>query len=134
MDKILKPIEENEITPLLIAEPFNLSGKTIDTWFSALKSFGFILERSDENRVLLKSVPSSLSELPVRLLLGNTLNFLGQNHDQDLRSYFKHEDNIKNLKFSLQQVQIMLKPFLSNWDNCAFHRPLSDEVLNRIYH
>jgi len=129
----LRALIESEITPLLIAEPYPIPKGPLDKQTSELADLGIILERSDEDTILVKAVPNYLSELPVRNILGNYLNNLSKSPGGDLLEYFGSEDNIKKTKFSLQQINLMLKPFLSNWGSSNFAKPLNDEVLHSIY-
>ncbi|TDJ05777.1 MAG: hypothetical protein E2O68_05900, partial [Deltaproteobacteria bacterium] len=133
MNLKMRKVIESEITPLLIAEPYSISKGPLDQRIEEMRSFGIILERIDDENILAKSVPNYLSELPVRNILGNILDSLKKAPNEDLRAIFLSVDNIKTTKFSLQQIHLMLKPFLSNWGSKSFAKPINDEVLHRIY-
>lgn len=131
---MMRDVVESEITPLLIAEPYSIPLGPIDNFFEEFMALGFMIERSDEEIALLKSVPSYLSELPVRNIFGQLLIHLENDPKKALKTLFLSKDNILSIKFSLQQILLMLKPFLSNWGSSEFAKPLNDEVLHRIYH
>jgi DNA mismatch repair protein MutL len=134
MELKVREVVESETTPLLIAEPYPMVKGPLDKRLSELASFGFILERADDENLLAKSVPNYLSELPVRNILGNFLSSLEKAPNKALKVVFQSEENIKTTIFSLQQIHLMLKPFLSSWGSSSFAKPLNDEVLDRIYH
>ncbi|RLA62891.1 MAG: DNA mismatch repair endonuclease MutL [Epsilonproteobacteria bacterium] len=130
----MREVVESEIVPLLIAEPYPIAYGPIDNLFEELSAFGFIINRPDKETILVKSVPDYLSELPIRNILSLFFTYLEKAPKKGLKDSFLSIDNIKMTKFSLQQILLMLKPFLSTWGSSEFAKPLNDEVLHRIYH
>lgn len=64
--QLMGEIQEINTTPLLISEPFPISQSKIDQYLPGLKNMGLELDRLDEKIIVLRSIPTYLTFLPIQ--------------------------------------------------------------------
>lgn len=86
----LYPIQEEQLTPLLISEPFKVERKKIQPHLKPLLLWGLEFDFLDQETLVLRSLPHELDFLSKRLFIGELLNFLAhrQGHTDALMAEF----------------------------------------------
>jgi DNA mismatch repair protein MutL len=122
-------IEESSQIPLLIGEPYPLEKENVRFF---LKPLGFNFEKIEASKMILLGIPSYLSELPFRKIVGLILNSLSKIEKEfDVFPF----DDIRHwdLKVSYSQIKHLIKPFEENLFNEDFAKVLEDEILNSLF-
>jgi DNA mismatch repair protein MutL len=129
----LCPVEEKEITPLLISEAYPMPRFFHQKRSNELKSLGFLLESEGDKTLLLKSVPEKLMDISVRAFFGDILKLLGAYPEKTVKEAIKDHGFVENdVDFSLSQLQVMIRPFISDTLKYPFIKTLTQEVLYRV--
>ncbi len=84
------PIDESELTPLLISEPFSFKKGKLDFHFPWLREIGFEFDRLEDDIIVLRTIPSYMNTISYKGALTSLLLHLEHksNTDQDLDTIF----------------------------------------------
>lgn len=72
------PVNDENITPLLISSPYQVSGLEIDRHFGFMKDMGFEFDRLDHEVIVLRTIPDYLNRLQVPGMLQSVLSYLAK--------------------------------------------------------
>ena len=73
------PISENEVTPLLISEPFSFDAhdsEALDQFFPRLKQWGLEFDRLDSRTIILRTIPRYIIDFPLHPIVSGLLSSL----------------------------------------------------------
>ncbi|MBL6990818.1 MAG: DNA mismatch repair endonuclease MutL [Bacteriovoracaceae bacterium] len=90
------PLTDASVTPLLITTPYQVERGQIDIHFEFFGNIGFAFDRLDDSTIALRSIPSKLSNLPVREMVSQMLHFF-KNHNSTNHGMDLFEDFLANV-------------------------------------
>lgn len=125
-------VTEDQITPLLVSEPFYFS-KEIDVFFKDLEKYGLCFERINQSTCLLRTIPQIIQNFRPTQLLNSLMKHLSM-HDKDslenaLSLFFQNlELDLIDANFNQNQLNELFKEQLYKQGSFI----LSDELLLKL--
>lgn len=131
------PIDENEITPLLISEPFHYEETNIDKYFPVLKELGLEFERIDAKTIVLRTIPNFLGVFEPAKILSPLIKKLSTCSALTLESFLDMLSEpfpMENLTFSNPQWDDIIGSYgFQAAKDMKFISILNDKKLNKLF-
>jgi DNA mismatch repair protein MutL len=141
------PLKEENLTPLLISEPFTLLQiKIPQKSLENLQSFGIDLEYLEKETLILRSIPQFLTKIPYKVFIQSCIKALARKDiQQDINDLTRREQlfqrnyNIflenfegSSYDFSCDQITLMRNASL-NGSSPTFYRILNEVTLKSFF-
>jgi DNA mismatch repair protein MutL len=127
-------INDENISPLLVSEPFSIKNITIDKSFDQLKKLGFEFDRLSSDTIILRTIPKDLPrallQYSVTLLIDFFTNITTP-YDQAKFENLQSKCTNCKITFNLILVQVLIKQSELDYKNIMIQ--LSDEKLWQLF-
>ncbi len=131
-NKISLPLEDDNMSPLLVSAPFPIKSPEIDNYFDDLKFYGFECDRLDEALVVLRTIPIFFNLVPYREIVSQLLSFLANNK-------LDTTDNFKEIIQQFFHHEMKLLPIISSpndirriYDGLDITKMISEGIIKEI--
>ncbi len=117
---------ENDLTPLLVVPPFEISNTMIDSLFTQLKEYGLEFDRISKTTIILRTIPSFMDNFYTKELIDALLQFLSASDKLFFLDFFDNENNMEKIKSNSTQLTQIIDQFnneelLRNGAICHFN-------------
>lgn len=136
------PIPDNDLTPLLISEPFSLKEGNIDRHLEFLKKVGLELDRLEDDIIVLRTIPHFLGSFPIKETIGPLLESFNEskkvyteaNWQEEFENLILGEIDLSQLLLSQFQYQDLMKKYSTSiLLESRILAPLNNSNLNKVF-
>lgn len=125
-----KTVAESSQIPLLIGEPYKLENEELIAFF---KPYGFTFEKINDEKMILLTIPSYLTELPFRKIVVTLIKFF-TTKKQNINLFSIKDLDLNEIKLSFSQIKFLIKSFEINLTNEDFVKTLDNNLLNSLFY
>ena len=104
------PISDENITPLLVSEPFNIPND-FNNKIQILQTWGFDFDIITNNKMALRTFPDFLNNFPVKEIILGLINYFSNKNNSYNKTSFLTHMNLLPDSFNINQIILLLNKF-----------------------